>query len=78
MRKVNMECPYCDGYLMPGKTSYTINRRGYHLIIDDVPAYICEQCGKPLFTEEAVQLVQQMLQDLDLHRHELSMIAVPA
>lgn len=73
-----MECPFCEGPLRAGKTSYTVTRNGYHLIIDDVPAFICEQCGKPLFTEEAVQLVQQMIRDLDAHRHDLDQIAIPA
>ncbi len=30
-----------------GKTTYTVNKKGYHLLIDDVPAWICEQCGEP-------------------------------
>lgn len=59
-------------------TSYSANRKGYHLIIDDVPAYICDQCGEPLFSEDAVRLVQQMLRTLDARRRELSAISVAA
>ena len=72
-----MNCPQCQGELKPGKTSYTINRNGYHLIIDDVPALVCEQCQEPLFTEDAVRLVQQMIRTLDVRRQELSTIPVP-
>lgn len=71
-----MNCPHCDGTLTFGTTSYVINRNGYHLIIDDVPAFICEQCGEPLFTEEAVHLVQQMVRTLDTQRRALSSIAI--
>jgi YgiT-type zinc finger domain-containing protein len=71
-----MNCPHCNGPLKPGKTSYTVNRNGYHLIIDDVPALICEQCHEPLFTEDAVRLVQQMIRGLDARRQELSLIPV--
>ncbi|MCB0230032.1 MAG: YgiT-type zinc finger protein [Anaerolineae bacterium] len=71
-----MYCLNCQGELKPGKTSYTINRNGYHLIIDDVPALVCEQCQEPLFTEEAVQLVQQMIRSLDARRAELTLIPV--
>ncbi len=71
-----MNCPNCSGQLKPGKTSYTVNRNGYHLIIDDVPALICEQCHEPLFTEDAVRLVQQMIRGLDARRQELSLIPV--
>jgi len=59
-----MNCPHCQGELRAGKTSYTINRHGYHLIIDDVRALVCEQCQVPLFTETAVRLVQQMIRTL--------------
>ena len=56
----------------------TVNRKGYHLIIDDVPAYICEQCNEPLFPEEAVELVQEMIRNLDSRRRELDTVLVPA
>jgi YgiT-type zinc finger domain-containing protein len=64
--------------LKAGKTSYTVNRNGYHLIIDHVPVLICEQCHEPLFTEEAVRLVQQMIHTLDAQRRELDQIAIVA
>jgi YgiT-type zinc finger domain-containing protein len=76
MNRRIMLCPHCQGTLRPGKTSYTVNRNGNHLIIDDVPDLICEQCHEPLFTEEAVRLVQQMIQTLDTQRKELELIAV--
>ncbi len=71
-----MNCPHCHGELQGGTTSYTVNRHGYHLIIDDVPALICEQCGEALFTEEAVQLVQDMIRTLDTQRQELRQLVV--
>jgi len=71
-----MSCSPCQDQLRPGKTSYTINRNGYHLIIDDVPALICKQCHEPLFTEDAVRLVQQTIRSLDARRQELSLIPV--
>lgn len=73
-----MRCPNCQGELKPGTTSYTVNRNGYHLIIDEVPAWVCEQCREPLFTEDAVRLVQQMIRNLDGRRQELSAIPVMA
>lgn len=73
-----MECPYCQGKLVTGNTSYTVNRNGYHLIIDDVPVLICEQCHEPLFTEEAVHLVQKMIRVLDTQRKELASITLLA
>ena len=73
-----MACPHCHDDLHPGSTSYTVNRNGYHLIIDDVPALVCDQCYDPLFAEDTVRLVQQMIRALDDRRQELSAIPVAA
>jgi YgiT-type zinc finger domain-containing protein len=59
-----MKCLYCQGELVQKKVSYTATRRGYHLIIDDVPAWVCDQCGEVLFDEETVRAIQEMLGEL--------------
>ncbi len=60
-----MECLYCSGTLMRKKVGYTATRKGYHLIIDDVPAWVCEQCGEPLFDEKTVDTIQELLRGVD-------------
>ena len=72
-----MECLYCRGTLMRERVSYTATRKGYHLIIDDVPAWVCEQCGEPLFDEQTVDAIQEVLQGVDtrLEKSDLSLAA---
>ena len=60
-----MQCPHCKGTLVRTKTSYTATRKGYHLIVDDVPAWMCEQCGETLFDEETVDTIQETLRQVD-------------
>lgn len=67
-----MECIHCKGTLRAGKASYTVNRKGYHLILDEIPAFVCEQCGQPLFPQEAVRLVQEMIRSLDDRNEKLA------
>jgi len=33
--------------------------------MDDVPAWVCEQCGEPLFDEETVDAIQEVLRGVD-------------
>ena len=75
--EVGMECLYCRGTLMRERVSYTASRKGYHLIIDDVPAWVCEQCGEPLFDEKTVDAIQEVLQGVDtrLEKSDLSLAA---
>lgn len=67
-----MECLSCRGTLRLGRTSYTVNRKGYHLILDDVPAWICDQCGEPLFDEDAVRVIQAMIREIDAQTENLA------
>jgi YgiT-type zinc finger domain-containing protein len=60
-----MECLYCKGKLVRKKVSYTATRKGYHLIIDDVPAWVCEQCGEEFFDDETVDTIQDMLREVE-------------
>ncbi|MFH1561790.1 MAG: type II toxin-antitoxin system MqsA family antitoxin [Nitrospirota bacterium] len=60
-----MECLYCKGEMDKNKTTYSITRKGYHLLIEDVPSFVCEQCGEPYFGEEEVDAIQDLIQDMD-------------
>jgi YgiT-type zinc finger domain-containing protein len=76
-KEVSMECLYCKGALVREQVSYAASRRGYHLIIDHVPAWVCAQCGEPLFDEEIVDAIQEVLQGVDtrLEKSALSFAA---
>jgi YgiT-type zinc finger domain-containing protein len=71
-----MKCAYCRGMLTRKNVSYTANRKGYHLIIDGLPAWVCEQCDEPLFDESTVDLIQEMLGEVDVRLEKLT--ALPA
>lgn len=60
-----MKCHYCGGEMEKGKATYTANRKGYHLLVDDVPAWICTQCGEVYFEEKEVDSIQDMLKKID-------------
>lgn len=68
-----MECLHCRGNLTRKNVSYTANRMGYHLVIDNVPAWVCEQCSEPMFDEETVQAIQAMLYAVDTQREKFAM-----
>jgi len=73
-----MKCLYCKGNLVRKHASYSATRQGYHLIIDDVPAWVCEQCGESLLDEETVDIIQEMLQEVDSRVGELPVLSAPA
>jgi YgiT-type zinc finger domain-containing protein len=73
-----MKCLHCAGTLEQTKISYTANRKGYHLIIDDVPAWVCQQCGEPMFDEATVDAIQEILAELDERLEKLTSMPLAA
>ncbi len=69
-----MECLLCKGKMKKGETTYTINRKGYHLVLDHVPAFMCEQCGEPYFEENGIELVQRIIRDVDRNSEQLQAV----
>ena len=63
---MNMECHFCGGEMNKGKTTYTLNGSGYHLLIDDMPAWICGQCNEACFEENTVEIVEEINMKLNM------------
>ena len=70
-----MECYYCKGEMKRGSTTYTINKKGYHLLIDDVPAWICSRCREVYFEDDAVDAVQEVIKGIDTKLAKLRELA---
>lgn len=60
-----MECLYCKAQLRRGTAPFTIDRNGYHVSWDSIPAWVCDQCGEALFESREVDLIQDALVGLD-------------
>ena len=43
------------------KVAYNVDRKGYHLFIEKIPAYVCSRCGEKYFEEKVVSAIQDML-----------------
>lgn len=49
-----MKCIVCHhGETRPGTTTVTFHREGYTLVVNEVPADVCENCGEA-YVDEAV------------------------
>lgn len=60
-----MKCLYCGGEMERSMSTYTVDRKGYHLFIKEIPAYICTQCGEKYFDEEEVEAIQKLIQKVE-------------
>ena len=66
-----MKCLYCQGAMARATAPFHIDRKGYHLILDTIPAWVCSQCGEPYFEEAEVEAIQQIIRAVDQHMAKL-------
>lgn len=60
-----MECLCCKAKMRRGTAPFTIDRNGYRVSWDNIPAWVCDQCGEVLFEAREVDLIQEALVGLD-------------
>jgi len=51
--------------MVRGKAPFSLDRNGYHVSWDAIPAWVCSQCGEPFFESREVELIQKALTELD-------------
>jgi YgiT-type zinc finger domain-containing protein len=74
-KEVVMRCIHCQGRMKKSIAPFHIDRRGYHLSLDKVPAWVCSQCGEPYFEEREVKTIQQLLLQIDKRAANLASVA---
>ncbi len=67
-----MKCMYCQGEMRKDTAPFHVDRKGYHVLWDSVPAWVCAQCGEAYFETEDVESIQEALKELDKRSAELS------
>ena len=50
-QETKMTCIHCHGQMKRSKAPFHVDRNGYHLVLDTVPAWVCDQCGEAYFEE---------------------------
>jgi YgiT-type zinc finger domain-containing protein len=66
---------YCQGEMERGTAPFHIDRKGYHLLFDRIPAWVCSQCGEVYFAEIEVDSIQAVIRAVD---EQVEKLAVPA
>ena len=70
-----MKCIHCQGELKWATTPFHVDRKGCHLTLDAVPAWVCEQCGEAVFEEGEVEAIQQLVDSLEQKAQALRLTA---
>jgi YgiT-type zinc finger domain-containing protein len=60
-----MDCVHCKGRMVRSTAPFSIDRKGYHILWEAVPAWVCTQCGEAYFEAREVEAIQRALESLD-------------
>lgn len=72
-----MTCSICPiGTCHEGMTEELFNKKGRLIILKDLPALICDNCGAKLFSEQTSRLVLSSLKEAEHSKAELEVISL--
>ncbi|MBE9569397.1 MAG: YgiT-type zinc finger protein, partial [Proteobacteria bacterium] len=58
-----------------GTTPFHVDRKGCHLVLDSVPAWVCQQCGETYFEEKEVDAIRDLIRSVEEKAQALAMTA---
>ena len=70
-----MNCIHCQSIMKEGKAPLHIDRNGCHVTIDNVPAWVCQQCGEAYFEEQEVDTIQDLIRTIEQKANKLTLRA---
>jgi YgiT-type zinc finger domain-containing protein len=70
-------CYFCGGRLQPGVTTLPFVVESRVIIIKQVPAEICAQCGEAILRSEVAEEVDRLLKQARQSGYEVSILTYP-
>ena len=61
-------CSFCKGKLREGTTEFMAHAAGEVIVIKDVPAYVCEQCGEAYYTAGTSGKIDGVMRDAQFEK----------
>ena len=58
-----------------GTAPLLIDKNGCHVTIDNVPAWVCQQCGEAYFDEREVDTIQDLIRTVEQKANNLTLSA---
>jgi len=56
-------CPLCGGKKEEGSTTFTVDLKETLVVVRDVPATLCAQCGNEWLSDQTASTLEKIVQD---------------
>jgi YgiT-type zinc finger domain-containing protein len=69
-------CPLCGGHKEPGTTTYSVDTGRSVIVVRNVQAKICVQCGEEWIDNQTAQELEKIIEEARAKRHQFEVIAL--
>lgn len=74
-KAVNAKCALCGGKIKSAKTTYTVDTGTGLVVVRNVSAEVCTQCGEEWIDNPTAQELERIVEDAKLKRHQVEVVA---
>ncbi|MCF8090408.1 MAG: type II toxin-antitoxin system MqsA family antitoxin [Desulfotignum sp.] len=71
-------CPMCGGDQHPGTTTFTVDRKTVLVVVRNVPAIVCAQCGEAWIQDTISEELEKIITEASTKRRQLEVIDMAA
>jgi YgiT-type zinc finger domain-containing protein len=68
------QCPLCGGKKSEGSTTFTADLGFGVVVVRNVPALVCDQCGEDWINDETMISLESIVEDAKENQSELEMV----
>ncbi len=61
MNHIPKQCPFCSGLIESGKTTFTVDLETGVVVIRNLSASVCSQCGEEWIDDKTMQAVEKII-----------------
>lgn len=78
MKEVQSEslCPLCKGKKQLKKTTFTVDFGFGVVVVRDVPATVCSQCGADWISDDIAEKLERLVEEARLKHHQVEVISL--
>ncbi|MCI1945632.1 type II toxin-antitoxin system MqsA family antitoxin [Clostridium luticellarii] len=69
-----MNCILCKSRLARGKVNHIVDLNGHIIIIKDVPANVCKQCGEYFIENDVALKLEKIIEEVVKNKAEIFVV----
>ena len=71
-------CQLCGGEISEGTTTFTVDYGSGGLVVRNVPAFVCSQCGESWIEDPIASRLEEIVKDAKDNRRQLEVVDIAA